>query len=73
MYRLAKLTPWYHQQKPRCVTQTLMEQQCTFSATYVVIGDEDKTLCKTHADIWAVHEGPVKPIPESQVFIRPDY
>lgn len=67
-YRLAKLQPWYHKTKPRCVVVTRSEQQCLFSATFQ--GDSPTTrnayLCTLHAQL---AEFAVKPLRASRVEI----
>lgn len=73
MYRTPKRMAWYNQAKDRCVTQTLTEEQCSFSATYQAVDKEDVLLCKPHADMWALNEGPVRPIPDlAPILIRPE-
>lgn len=48
--RRQTLVPWYHQPKPRCVTLTLAQERCTYSATF-----EDPAgriqVCKIHRDM----------------------
>ena len=48
--RVQKLTPWYHEQMPRCITITLAREQCSYSAKYVDPTGRI-TVCKVHADM----------------------
>lgn len=62
--RVAKLVPWYHQAKDRCVTTVLAGHQCTNSASYEAVKNSRVRLCKVHADM---ADFPVKRIRERTV------
>ncbi len=49
--RLAKLVPWYHERKPRCVTTTVAGYQCRSSASFIQVGHSGTTVCKVHRDM----------------------
>ena len=54
--RMAKLVPWYHQNKDRCEVLTVKGPQCVNSASYVATtgrngSSEETAACKPHADI----------------------
>lgn len=68
-YRVAKLQPWYHKPKPRCIVSTRAEQQCLFSATYegVEASKANVKLCGTHAQM---ADFPVRPIQAARLEIE---
>jgi hypothetical protein len=54
--RIAKLVPWYHQNKDRCRVDTRRETQCSNSASFIAtsgLNGSTETIpaCKPHADI----------------------
>lgn len=54
--RMAKLVPWYHQNKDRCEVDTVRGPQCVNSASYVATtgrngSTEETAACKPHADM----------------------
>jgi hypothetical protein len=50
--RRQALAPWYHKPKDRCVTITLAQEQCSYSASYESVDDSGRIkACKVHADM----------------------
>jgi len=69
--RLRKLDPWFHDQKPRCITTTQKGEQCSYSASFVAKTHSGVTVCKLHRDMLILQKGwKFKKIPEERIDIR---